>query len=742
MLVFAWQAQGQCDGTQMNKAAFSNDVVGLESLISLGHDPNEMAPPGVDCCGMRPLHCAGIDNATGSAKVLIDAKADVNATSRHPVFAALHSAAYWCSPGVAELLLKSGAFVDARNSDARTPLLEAANSGCAAVAAILVRWGADVEAADVPDGRRAMHWAAEGGFTETMQVLLRAGASPDSRLNGDGCTGCVGSTPLHRAAHTGKLEAVRLLLKHCDVNSMDSYWQTPLHYASAAGHLKTVKFLVDAGANPTLEGFDSRTAKEVAMSRDKADVASYLSAYDLSPLDRASRSVQSVRAWLSVAAALIASGAAAPYFARRPKKESPLSAGACVLASISAVPAGWKIPMLMYWWLAVMANIALVDLLMVTVQPMCWCVIVVLVYAGPAACRYGWGILEEVPVTACMANLHLLNIQHARGLRRLGILVLASRPFLLFGISQWVTWGEWQWRPNSWDAQHWSNSVASAFNVSFPPGMMAPSFLCNEKGAEVLYGIWPLVPGVPQVVEAQLSAPYHAYVDALAHSYSSDSQELLAQIGHREAVRMILKDGILEPTLQKPLSRTAAMNVLVFTILLASVAWGILLLLLLLACRGRVLHSKGPSKVAALAAEIEAVIHSAGTIEERKAFMIFLAAGLNMYQWAVLMGNEDYSFAAVVLFFEILRGITDVALFLLNIYKVPFSSHSGKTAWPGVASIFMSSYFIAGYLLEKLDCCTVDAEVDWSDTSESSSGDSSSEDVAWLKKESRLLASD
>ena len=313
----------------MNKAAFSNDVLGLERLMSLGHDPNEMAPPGVDCGGMRPLHCAGIDNATGSAKVLIDAKADVNATSRHPVFSALHSAAYWCSPGVAELLLRAGAFVDARNSDARTPLLEAANSGCAAVAAILVRWGADVEAADVPDGRRAMHWAAEGGFTETMQVLLRAGASPDSRLNRDGCTGCVGSTPLHRAARTGKLEAVRLLLKHCDVNSMDSYWQTPLHYASAAGHFKTVKFLVDAGANPTLEGFDSRTAKELAMAHGKADVASYLSAYDLSPLDRASRSAQSIRAWLSVAAALIASRAAAPYFARRPKKESPVCWGLC-----------------------------------------------------------------------------------------------------------------------------------------------------------------------------------------------------------------------------------------------------------------------------------------------------------------------------------------------------------------------------------------------------------------------------
>ena len=165
-----------------------------------------------------------------------------------------------------------------------------------------------------------------------------------------------------------------------------------------------------------------------------------------------------------------------------------------------------------------------------------------------------------------MANLHLLNIQHARGLRRLGILILALRPFLLFGIAQWVTWGEWQWRPNSWDAQHWSNSVASAFDVSCPPGMMAPSFLCNEtglfvgalslsyqlpqyrkpsldphvgnsnrvpakeaqeKGAEVLYGIWPLVPGVPQVFEAQLSARYQAYVDALAHSYTSDSQDCL-----------------------------------------------------------------------------------------------------------------------------------------------------------------------------------------------------------------------
>ena len=38
MLVFACQVQvqgGQCDGTQMNKASFSDDVVGVESLLSL-----------------------------------------------------------------------------------------------------------------------------------------------------------------------------------------------------------------------------------------------------------------------------------------------------------------------------------------------------------------------------------------------------------------------------------------------------------------------------------------------------------------------------------------------------------------------------------------------------------------------------------------------------------------------------------------------------------------------------------
>ena len=77
------------------------------------------------------------------------------------------------------------------------------------------------------------------------------------------------------------------------------------------------------------------------------------------------------------------------------------------------------------------------------------------------------------------------------------------------------------------------------------------------------------------------------------------------------------------------------------------------------------------------------------------------------------------------------RGVTDVAMFLLNIYKAPFSSHNGSTAWPGVASIFMSSYFIAGYLLEKLDCCKADEEVEWSDTRESAS---SSEESDGFKK--------
>ena len=153
--------------------------------------------------------------------------------------------------------------------------------------------------------------------------------------------------------------------------------------------------------------------------------------------------------------------------------------------------------------------------------PLCWCSIALLAYAGPAACQYGRRILRELPVIACMAGIHLLKIQYAGTLARLSILLLASRPFLFFAFSQWVTWNQWQWRPESWDPQYWSNSVSSAFNMSCLGWMLSPAWLHNYQGTEVLYGTWPLLRGIPQVPDDFVSGTYKSYVDARGYGLES-----------------------------------------------------------------------------------------------------------------------------------------------------------------------------------------------------------------------------
>ena len=155
--------------------------------------------------------------------------------------------------------------------------------------------------------------------------------------------------------------------------------------------------------------------------------------------------------------------------------------------------------------------------------------------------------------------------------------------------------------------------------------MLSPAWLHNYQGTEVLYGTWPLLRGIPQVPDDLVSGTSKYYVDALGHSCAPESQALLRSIGYREAVRMVLQDGILRPTLQQPLSRAAAVNVLVFAILSPSLAWGATLFVLLLACWGRVIHSKGPSKVASLAAEIDEVAMSEGSVKVTNILSMYMS---------------------------------------------------------------------------------------------------------------------
>ena len=55
------------------------------------------------------------------------------------------------------------------------------------------------------------------------------------------------ATPLHRAAFTGRLDVIAMLLRACaDAGAVDADGETPLHKASARGHAACVRALMVA----------------------------------------------------------------------------------------------------------------------------------------------------------------------------------------------------------------------------------------------------------------------------------------------------------------------------------------------------------------------------------------------------------------------------------------------------------------------------------------------------------------
>ena len=102
------------------------------------------------------------------------------------------------------------------------------------------------------DGFNALLAAVEQDHAECVNVLVEFGADVECRTGADNPI-LPSATPLHLAAHYGRVDAARaLLLRGCNVNAVDGTGQTAMHIAAKRGHPLMVRLLKSFRADLTL----------------------------------------------------------------------------------------------------------------------------------------------------------------------------------------------------------------------------------------------------------------------------------------------------------------------------------------------------------------------------------------------------------------------------------------------------------------------------------------------------------
>ncbi len=157
-------------------AARQGDADAVEALLARGADPN---PARGD--GMTALHLAALEGHPDVVATLLEAGAEVGATTRIGAYTPLHLASQGGHGAVVRALLENGADAALPTTNSGTTPLHLASrvlDGEEAVAALL-EYGADVNAREGSVGQTPLMFAAAYNRTPAIQVLLKHGAYPN-----------------------------------------------------------------------------------------------------------------------------------------------------------------------------------------------------------------------------------------------------------------------------------------------------------------------------------------------------------------------------------------------------------------------------------------------------------------------------------------------------------------------------------------------------------------------------------
>lgn len=222
----------------------------------------------------RYLHVASAGGNAAMAKLLIDAKIDVNATGANGD-TALSAALSAKSIEIMHMLAGAGADPNVRDRQGNTPLILAAQSMSepelyVEMAGILLKAGARVnEKGD--KGMTALMWASGQGLPGVAKRLLAAGA--DAGVRDDN-----GMTALMFAANFGQMGSLKLLLKAgARANDTDNAGWSPLMHAIKGTFEPTVpEYLVSKGADVNVKAKGGWTPLMEAAAKGKPEIVRLL----------------------------------------------------------------------------------------------------------------------------------------------------------------------------------------------------------------------------------------------------------------------------------------------------------------------------------------------------------------------------------------------------------------------------------------------------------------------------------
>ncbi|HZT75218.1 MAG TPA: ankyrin repeat domain-containing protein [Vicinamibacterales bacterium] len=279
-------------------ATMARDAAAVRALLRRGADVNTAQGD-----GMTALHWAAKNGDAELAAMLLEAGANVRATSRLGEYTPLHLAAASGAAPVIDALLRANAAVDAPTATGATPLMLAAGAGSVAAVETLVAHGADANRREHANGETALMFAAALDRADVVRVLLKHGAdanlasatvdvakltAPEERLQAaireaqsqptKTVAGIVSAPP---APQTGVGGVTRAFTFDELIGRQGGL--TALHFAARQGHAASVHALVDGGADVNAASGDGTTPLVIATINGQYDTAAYLVAHGADP---------------------------------------------------------------------------------------------------------------------------------------------------------------------------------------------------------------------------------------------------------------------------------------------------------------------------------------------------------------------------------------------------------------------------------------------------------------------------